>query len=525
MRKLLALTIGWVGLSFMLSDTLQGCPFCAAVQQTLRQEMSSMDAVVLAKIVGKGASETEAEFEILEVVKGGELIKSGKKIRAAYFGTAPADSSFLIMGVDPPDLLWSSPLPVSSVAIDYVKAISKLPDSIQTQLEFYLGYLENGETLLARDAYDEFAQAPYPDVKLLKDKMNRQQVLKWIRDANMPPDRKRLYLVMLGICGKPKDAQLLEKLLKSEDPNQRAGLDAMIACYVTLRGADGLGLIEELFLKNKKSQYADTYSAIMALRFHGTEGGVVDKKRVVESLHLILQRPELADLVIPDLARWEDWSQIDRLVELFKKADDKTSWVRVPVINYLRACPLPEAAERLKELQELDPAAFKRATSFFPIPQPASPTPKQSSSTVQPRSVGNLAGHSAVRDNLPNGAGDERIGSAGRLGVGMPMALNVPLGKQDVLQRDVMKDRSVGAASGLAIANTAPISDMLHSEFAALEPNRGLVSGVVLMAATTVGVALWLAISGAGNQGVFAQAWEQFGNRAAMATQAGSKSV
>ena len=32
----------------------------------------------------------------------------------------------------------------------------------------------------------------------------------------------------------------------------------------------------------------------------------------------MLDRPQLADLVIPDLARWEDWSVMDRLVELFK---------------------------------------------------------------------------------------------------------------------------------------------------------------------------------------------------------------
>src|SRR5690606_16613556 len=66
---------------------------------------------------------------------------------------------------------------------------------------------------------------------------------------------------------------------------------------------------------------------------------------------------------------WEDWTQIDKLSQLFKSADEKSSWVRVPVINYLRACPLPEAEQALAELKEIDPAAFKRATSFFPVPK------------------------------------------------------------------------------------------------------------------------------------------------------------
>jgi hypothetical protein len=71
--------------------------------------------------------------------------------------------------------------------------------------------------------------------------------------------------------------------------------------------------------------------------------------------------------VIPDLARWQDWSVMDRLVKLFKNADDDSIWVRVPVINYLRACPLPEAKQHIEELAKIDPEAVKRASQFFPI--------------------------------------------------------------------------------------------------------------------------------------------------------------
>ena len=39
----------------------------------------------------------------------------------------------------------------------------------------------------------------------------------------------------------------------------------------------------------------------------------------------------------------------------------------MPVINYLRACPLPEAKTKLDELAKLDPETVKRANSFFPF--------------------------------------------------------------------------------------------------------------------------------------------------------------
>jgi hypothetical protein len=84
-------------------------------------------------------------------------------------------------------------------------------------------------------------------------------------------------------------------------------------------------------------------------------------------MRLMLDRPQLADLVIPDLARWEDWSVMDRLVQLFKDANDDSIWVRVPVVNYLRACPLPEAKKHIEELAKIDPDAVKRASNFFPL--------------------------------------------------------------------------------------------------------------------------------------------------------------
>lgn len=58
---------------------------------------------------------------------------------------------------------------------------------------------------------------------------------------------------------------------------------------------------------------------------------------------------------------------MDRLVQLFKDADEKTSWVRVPIINYLRACPKPEAKKHIEELKKIDPDAVKRASTFFPF--------------------------------------------------------------------------------------------------------------------------------------------------------------
>ncbi len=195
--------------------------------------------------------------------------------------------------------------------------------------------------------------------------MDREQLIKWIKDPNTSINRRRLYLTMLGVCGQAEDIQMLEEFIKSGDRKKQAGLDALIACYLMLNGDQGVGLIEDTFLKDKSVEYVDTLAAVSALRFHGTESKKISKQRIVGAIRLLLDRPKMADMIIPDLARWEDWSVMERLVQMFKDADEETNWLRVPVITYLRACPDPKAKKYIAELKEIDPDAVRRADFFL----------------------------------------------------------------------------------------------------------------------------------------------------------------
>ena len=371
LKTLIILTAGWLTL---LPAELLACPFCNAVSQTLRQEMAAMDSVVIA-ISTQDASERDAEtgklmMKVVQVLKGGDLVQVGDELEAIYYGDVTKGRRFMLSGVYPPQLQWSC-LPVTERAETYIGKMNALEDDDLVRLKFYYQFLQDEESMLARDAYDEFAIAHYDAVKKLAPEMDHDQLVKWISDPEMPTDRKRLYLTLLGVCGGKDDLSMLEKMLRSTSKSSKGGLDAMIACYLTLGGESGLGLINELFLANKQASYADTYQAIMAIRFHGTEGDVIPRSALVESLHHVLDRKDLADLVIPDLARWNDWSQINRLVNLFETADPENNWVRVPVVNYLRACPLDSAKEALKKIEKIDPESVRRANTFFSIPVPA----------------------------------------------------------------------------------------------------------------------------------------------------------
>ena len=365
------------------------CPFCTAVSQTFSEEMQSMDIVLFAELIEVPDDDDEdatgelprCKFKVTEVLNGEAWYAQDDTIEVHYFGPNSEGGTFLIMGTDPPQTMWGTPLIVKQRAQAYLKELPLLPTGNE-RLEFFIDYLEDEDELLARDAYDEFAKTPYDGVIALKDSMDHDQLVGFIRNPDTPPSRRRLYLTMLGVCGNQDDCEMLETMMQSDNREDKAGLNALIACYLSLAKAEGLPLIEELFLANQDAEYQDTYAAIMALRFHGNDHDVIPREKLLPGLRAVLDRPDLADLVIPDLARWEDWEVMPRLIALFEEADEESNWVRVPVVNFLRACPLDEAKLAIEDLKQIDPEAVERAESFFPYTQFAGPARNEDDTTA-----------------------------------------------------------------------------------------------------------------------------------------------
>jgi hypothetical protein len=391
----------------------RACPFCSAVSLTFAQEIAQSEAAVIARLVEPPPASAllptaegplpKGKFAVVEVLKGGELVDASGHmgadatlIETILLEEKPVGSLYLLMAVEPPKLVWSSPVPVSERAVVYIRKLADLPEKGPDRLAFFQQYLEDQDEPLARDAYDEFAVAPYEDLKGLEDRMDPTQLLAWITDPKVQTNRRRLYATMLGVCGTKADAKEIERILVGKDLDEseaevRSGLDALIACHVTLTGAEGLDLVDELFLKrgDRDVPFTETYAAVMALRFLGEESETVPRERVLASLRLLLAEPKLADLVVADLARWQDWSVVGRLTELFETATADNIFVREPIVNYMRACPLPEAAEALVKLEKIDPDAVRRAATMAGLAGAiAAATPASQPADVDPGDPG-----------------------------------------------------------------------------------------------------------------------------------------
>ena len=420
--------VALLGIGMLVGQARQvlACPFCSAVSLTFAQEIAQSQAAAIVRLVEPppaGALSPRAEgplpkgkFVVVETIKGADLIAEaghsgadGTPIETILLEEKPVGTLFLLMGIEPPKLVWSSPIPVSERAVQYLRKLSALPEKGPDRLAFFQQHLEDPDETLARDAYDEFAVAPYADVRGLADRMDPTQLLGWIENPKVQANRRRLYATMLGACGTKADAERIGAILASQDlgPEKaevRSGLDALIACYVTLRGPDGLDLIDELFLnrRGREIPFTETYAAVMALRFLGEESQSVPRERVLASLRLLLAEPKLADLVIADLARWQDWSVIDRLVELFEKAEADNIFVREPIVNYLRACPLPAAAAAIAKLETIDPEAVRRAATLAAFAGAIGAKPGETSApTSTPTASGTTGNQTADQDGDP----------------------------------------------------------------------------------------------------------------------------
>ena len=438
-----------IGLLIGPAQQAQACPFCSAVSLTFAQEIAQSQAAAIVRLVEPppaGALSPRAEgplpkgkFVVVEAIKGGDLIAEaghagadGTPIETILLEEKPVGTLFLLMGIEPPKLVWSSPIPVSERAVQYLRKLSALPEKGPDRLAFFQRHLEDPDETLARDAYDEFAVAPYADVRGLADRMDPTQLLQWIENPKVQANRRRLYATMLGACGTKADAERIGAILANQDlgPEKaevRSGLDALIACYVTLRGPEGLDLIDELFLnrRGREIPFTETYAAVMALRFLGEESQGVPRDRVLASLRLLLAEPKLADLVIADLARWQDWSVIDQLVELFEKAEADNIFVREPIVNYLRVCPLPQAAAAIVRLEKIDPEAVRRAATLAAFAGAAGGTPG-TSATPTPTASGQNNGQDNGQDGDPGDPTMTRSPAAAPLGSSLPAPATAP---------------------------------------------------------------------------------------------------
>ena len=338
----LACGLAVVALSLLVWNPVSGCPFCSAPSLTLSEQVAQADAVVLVKWIGGQAAKLsnpgDTEFEVIEVVQqpsGGKLAK-GSKINLDRYRPAKPGDQFMLFGTKVPAAIeWGSPLEVGKSAYEYIRSSPKPGLAAADRLKYFVKYLETEDKFIADDAFGEFANAAYSDVAKISSELPRDQLRKWLSSKDVSPGRFGLYGMMLGLCGQDEDAKLMEAKILEKTDDYRLGIDGIMGGYLLLTGEKGLALIEDQKLRNKKAPFSETYAAMQAVRFIWQYGeGKITAERLRESMRILLDRPELADLVIADLSRMKDWSVQDKLMSLYDDEANIPS-VKRAIVRYM----------------------------------------------------------------------------------------------------------------------------------------------------------------------------------------------
>lgn len=334
--------IALVAMLLVVSQVASSCPFCSAPSQTLSEQVAQADVVLLVKwLDGKApnlAFPGSTDFEIVDVVQqpeGGKLEK-GKKVELVRYRAAKTGDQFMLFGTKLEDAIeWGSPLEVSKTGYDYIRNSPKPKLPQVDRLKYFIKYLETSDQFISDDAFSEFANAAYADVVKITPELPREKIRKWLTSKEVAPGRLGLYGMMLGLCGTDEDAKLMESKILEQTDDFRLGIDGIMGGYLLLTRDKGLQVLEEQKLKNKKAAFSETYAAMQAIRFMWQYGeNRISQERLRESMRLLLDRPELADLVIADLSRMKDWSVQDRLMELYDEESNIPS-VKRAIVRYM----------------------------------------------------------------------------------------------------------------------------------------------------------------------------------------------
>jgi hypothetical protein len=170
-----------------------------------------------------------------------------------------------------------------------------------------------------------------------------------------------------------------QRVVNKGEDEFRLGIDGVMGGYLLLKGPAGLDVVDKAKFLDKKVPFSETYAALQALRFMWQYGDDrISKERLRASMRLLLDRPELSDIVIADLARWKDWTVQDRLRGMYGQEAYDVPSVKRAIVRYMFASTKDTGDK---------PAADKGASEKVAPEQPAAGDSPKPAAEANPKPV------------------------------------------------------------------------------------------------------------------------------------------
>jgi hypothetical protein len=311
--------------------------------------------------------EVSSEFHILRTIKKTPILAKRKWILLPHYISIPNPKKpphfILFADVIKGNLdLFAGVEARTEKSVEYLRAAMALdPKDTPKALQYYFRFLDNPDPEVSQDAFHEFANAAYKDLRAAGKKFSADKILKWLQDPKTPEVRYGLYGILLGHCGTAKHARELRKLLRDPKIQEAFGFEGLLIGYMMLQPRAGYAHLCGL-LGNSKHEFAVRHAILKTLRFFWeTRPDLVAKKDLLAVMDLVLNHPDVADFAIEDLRRWRQWQFADRILALAPIKTYDLPIVRRAILKFALSWPTKDAKakafiaeERKKDKEEVE---------------------------------------------------------------------------------------------------------------------------------------------------------------------------
>jgi hypothetical protein len=347
-----------------LTTSLAACPFCTASRPTLGQ---LRDRAVMVFLAEAGERHQDHQwFQVHRVLKGDATIAHEKGIDIS--GTQPVEVGHLVLvfanrnsGAE----LHYKLIPANETRAAYLAQAPDLRSDGADRLRYFARFLTHSDTLISKDAFDEFAIAPLDDVRPTVPHLPLDQFRRWISQEEVPEERAGFLGLVLGLEPenehRAKNLALLRELVRSPKGDFRGGFDGILAGYLLCGGRPAMEDVCQRYLTDPTARLIDVRHALNAIRFYYEQAKPDERAVLRRAVRGLLGRPEVAAAAISDLARWQDWESLEDVVKTLKRAGNGASDVRQAACCFLVVCPTEAAQAHLEQLRAIHGEEIKAA--------------------------------------------------------------------------------------------------------------------------------------------------------------------
>lgn len=353
------------------------------LRELVQEEAQEDDCVVVAESVD---GTERSRFRIVRIIRGENCAAVGDHFQPVSADNPKKGKRYLLVGVrqrKEDTRVWSqwwSP-PLSDSVIEFIATLPAPNTPDAERLKHFAAFLGSDDPTIEAEVLVQFNSARWRDLVAISNSLPCDKLRELVASGD---DETKIHGQLLGLCGNKKDAAMMKARILQEPREMRPGIEGVMCGYLLLTGEEGLAVLDEAKLKpnyvvsvrpdgkimrENKVLFGETYAAMQAIRFMWDHGdGKIGQERLRQSMRLLLDRPDLADLVIADLTRWKDWSVQDRLLAMYGTAEYDHGTIKRAIIRYCLTCArdIPPAAteepphvtkakEHLETLRKRDP--------------------------------------------------------------------------------------------------------------------------------------------------------------------------